>query len=77
MHSGRAGGSWTLLGRYQRVDLGTGRFKATLCNARKALHAGPLVLRVVRFWEIVLKVRKGLLRIADPLNWSSPSDSDA
>ncbi len=62
MHSGRAGGSWTLLGRYQHVDLGTGRFKTSLsAKAGKALRAGPLVLSVVSFWEIVLKAQKGSL----------------
>ena len=37
--------------------------------ARKALNAGPLVLSVVSYWEVVIKARKGGLKIADPVNW--------
>jgi PIN domain nuclease of toxin-antitoxin system len=39
--------------------------------ARKALNRGPLVLSVVSYWEVVIKARKGLLKIADPVNWWS------
>jgi PIN domain nuclease of toxin-antitoxin system len=38
-------------------------------KARKALNAGPLVLSVVSYWEVVIKSQKGLLKIADPVNW--------
>jgi PIN domain nuclease of toxin-antitoxin system len=38
-------------------------------RARKALHGGPLVISVVSYWEVVIKVQKGLLNIADPVNW--------
>ncbi len=38
-------------------------------RARQALNRGPLVLSVVSYWEIVIKARKGLLKIADPVNW--------
>lgn len=37
--------------------------------ARKALEKGPLVLSVVSYWEVVIKTRKGLLQIADPVSW--------
>ena len=40
-------------------------------KARKALNAGPLVLSVVSFWEVVIKTQKGTLKIADPVNWWS------
>jgi PIN domain nuclease of toxin-antitoxin system len=40
-------------------------------KARKALHAGPLVLSVVSYWEVVIKAQKGMLKIADPVNWWS------
>jgi PIN domain nuclease of toxin-antitoxin system len=45
--------------------------KRLSAKARKALHAGPLVLSVVSFWEIVLKAQKGSLDIADPVHWWS------
>jgi len=37
--------------------------------ARAALKAGPLVLSVVCYWEVVIKAQKGLLHVADPVNW--------
>jgi PIN domain nuclease of toxin-antitoxin system len=37
--------------------------------ARKALRAGPRVMSVVTYWEVVIKSQKGLLKIADPVNW--------
>ena len=40
-------------------------------KARKALRAGPLVLSVVSYWEVVIKAQKGMLKIADPVNWWS------
>jgi len=40
-------------------------------KARKALNAGPLVLSVVSYWEVVIKTQKGTLKIADPVNWWS------
>jgi PIN domain nuclease of toxin-antitoxin system len=40
-------------------------------KARKALNAGPLVLSVVNYWEVVIKAQKGALKIADPVNWWS------
>lgn len=39
--------------------------------ARKALGSGPLVLSVVSYWEVVIKAQKGLLTVADPVNWWS------
>jgi PIN domain nuclease of toxin-antitoxin system len=45
--------------------------KRLSAKARKALHAGPLVLSVVSFWEIVLKAQKGSLDISDPVHWWS------
>ena len=37
--------------------------------ARKSLRAGPRVMSVVTYWEVVIKSQKGLLKIADPVNW--------
>lgn len=37
--------------------------------ARKALERGPVVLSVVCYWEVVIKARKGLFRITDPVSW--------
>ncbi len=37
--------------------------------ARKALTAGPLMLSVVSYWEIVIKARRGRLKISDPVSW--------
>lgn len=37
--------------------------------ARRALRTGPRVLSVVCYWEVVIKSRKGLLKIADPVQW--------
>jgi len=37
--------------------------------ARKAVQAGPLVLSVASYWEVVIKVRKGLVTVADPVSW--------
>lgn len=38
-------------------------------TARKALRAGPRVMSVVCYWEVVIKSQKGLLKISDPVNW--------
>jgi len=38
-------------------------------TARRALARGPLVVSVVNYWGIVIKSRKGLLQIADPVSW--------
>jgi len=38
-------------------------------TARKAIGSRPLVLSVVAYWEIVIKSRKGLIDIPDPVNW--------
>ena len=38
-------------------------------TARKALRAGPRAMSVVTYWEVVIKFQKGLLKIADPVNW--------
>ena len=37
--------------------------------ARQALRAGPRVLSVACYWEVVIKSQKGLLKISDPVNW--------
>ena len=37
--------------------------------ARTALLAGPNVLSVVSFWEVLLKSMKGNLRVGDPRSW--------
>jgi PIN domain nuclease of toxin-antitoxin system len=37
--------------------------------ARTALKAGPTVMSVVSYWEVVIKTRKGLLEISDPVSW--------
>jgi PIN domain nuclease of toxin-antitoxin system len=38
-------------------------------NARKAALAGPNVLSVVSYWEVILKAMKGNLEVGDPLVW--------
>ena len=38
-------------------------------RARASISAGGLRLSVASFWEIVIKARKGLLEIADPVSW--------
>ena len=37
--------------------------------ARKAILAGPNVLSVVSYWEVVLKSMKGTLGVGDPRTW--------
>ena len=37
--------------------------------AREAIAAGDSVLSVASYWEVVIKTRKGLLPIADPVSW--------
>ena len=37
--------------------------------ARKAIQSGELVLSVVSYWELVIKARKGLLNVPDPVTW--------
>lgn len=38
-------------------------------NARRAIEAGPNVLSVVAYWEVVLKAMKGLLDVDDLRSW--------
>jgi PIN domain nuclease of toxin-antitoxin system len=33
------------------------------------VEAGPVVLSVASYWEAVIKARKGLVTIADPVSW--------
>lgn len=35
------------------------------------MNAGPLVLSVVSYWEVVIKAQKGMIKVADPVNWWS------
>ena len=37
--------------------------------ARGAISAGPVLLSVTSYWEIVIKTGKGLLEIPDPVSW--------
>ncbi len=37
--------------------------------ARKAILAGPNVLSVVTYWEVLLKSMKGTLEVGDPRAW--------
>ncbi len=37
--------------------------------AREAIAAGDPVLSVASYWEVVIKARKGLLPISDPVSW--------
>jgi PIN domain nuclease of toxin-antitoxin system len=37
--------------------------------ARDSVAAGELWLSVASYWEIVIKARKGLLEIPDPVSW--------
>ena len=36
---------------------------------RKAILAGPNILSVIVYWEVVLKVMKGALNVGEPLTW--------
>jgi PIN domain nuclease of toxin-antitoxin system len=38
-------------------------------TAREAILAGPNVLSVVVYWEVMLKSMKGNLRLGDPRSW--------
>jgi PIN domain nuclease of toxin-antitoxin system len=38
-------------------------------TARNAIAAGGSVLSVASYWEVVIKTRKGLLPLADPVSW--------
>jgi len=42
--------------------------KLTL-TARKAISAGPNVLSVLSYWEVLLKSKKGTLDVGDPRAW--------
>lgn len=37
--------------------------------AKRALKNGPMVMSVVSYWEVVIKARKGMLTISDPVTW--------
>jgi PIN domain nuclease of toxin-antitoxin system len=37
--------------------------------AREVISTGNVVLSVVSYWEVVIKTRKGLLPIQDPVSW--------
>lgn len=38
-------------------------------RVRKAILAGPNVLSVVSYWEVLLKSMKGTLQVGDPRSW--------
>jgi len=38
-------------------------------EAREAIATGLATLSVVSYWEVVIKTRKGLLPIPDPVGW--------
>jgi PIN domain nuclease of toxin-antitoxin system len=38
-------------------------------SAKTAVATGEPVLSVASYWEVVIKTRKGLLPIADPVSW--------
>lgn len=38
-------------------------------QAREAIATGLATLSVVSYWEVVIKTRKGLLTIPDPVGW--------
>jgi len=40
-------------------------------TARKTIAAGASVLSIASYWEVVIKARKGLLGISDPVSWWS------
>ena len=44
--------------------------------ARRAFYTGPRVLSVASYWEIVIKSRKGLLNIPDPVHWWARASQD-
>jgi PIN domain nuclease of toxin-antitoxin system len=43
--------------------------EALSAAARKAILAGPNVLSVVSYWEVMLKSMKGTLEVGDPRAW--------
>ena len=45
------------------------RPKALSVPARNAVSAGPNVLSVVTYWEVMIKSMKGLLDVGDPRTW--------
>ena len=38
-------------------------------SARKAVLAGPNVLSMISYWEVMLKSMKGTLDVGDPRSW--------
>jgi PIN domain nuclease of toxin-antitoxin system len=38
-------------------------------EARAAIEAGPNMLSVISYWEVMLKSRKGKLDVGDPREW--------
>ena len=38
-------------------------------EAREAIATGSATLSVVSYWEVVIKTRKGVLAIPDPVGW--------
>ena len=38
-------------------------------SAAKAIQQGEITISVAVYWEVVIKARKGLLDIADPVKW--------
>jgi PIN domain nuclease of toxin-antitoxin system len=42
-----------------------------LSAAARAALKKPIVLSVVSYWEVVIKVRKGLLTVGNPVEWWS------
>ncbi|MBI3208697.1 MAG: type II toxin-antitoxin system VapC family toxin [Candidatus Solibacter usitatus] len=38
-------------------------------KARTAVRSGTPVVSVISYWEVMVKCKKGLLSVGDPLNW--------
>jgi PIN domain nuclease of toxin-antitoxin system len=66
MPSGKASGESS---RYKHalVDLGGSRPPVT--SRAKSGGWGKPVLSIASYWEVVIKTRKGLLPISDPVSW--------
>ena len=46
-----------------------GRPASLSSQARRAIQAGPNVLSVIVYWEVLLKVSKGALLVGHPRSW--------
>ena len=72
---GRGVGSGALFARHQHVDLVTGESRSSFADRAPGTQHRASGLSVVSYLEVVIKARKGLLTVADPVNWWSRATS--